>query len=97
MSYQAKHEKIVKEIKRLRNLRYTWNQIRDTLFDQNAPTISTLQRWVKGHKSPTPLREMPFPIPSKHKKEVEEVFIRQLRSMGLTSKEIETELKKLIP
>ena len=98
MSYQVKHEEIVKEIRRLRDLRYTWNQIRDTLFDcPNPPHIATLQRWAKGHKSPTPVRELPFPIVPKYKEEVREVFIRQLRSMGWTSEEIKEEIKKLIP
>jgi hypothetical protein len=70
----------------------------ETLFDcPNPPHIATLQRWAKGHKSPTPSHELPFPIVPKYKEEVREVFIRQLRSMGWTSEEIKAEIKKLIP
>ena len=98
MSYQVKHKDIVKQIKRLRDLRYTWRQIRETLFDgPNPPSIGTLQNWIKGHPPVTPPQELPHPILPKYKEEVREVFIRQLRSMGWTSEEIKAEIKKLIP
>jgi hypothetical protein len=38
-----------------------------------------------------------YAIPKKNKDLIEEVFIRQLRSMGMTSEEIKKELQKLIP
>ena len=38
-----------------------------------------------------------YVIPKKNKDLVQEVFIRQLRSMGMTSEEIKKELQKLIP
>lgn len=98
MSYQVRHKEIVKEIKRLRDLRYTWRQVRDTLFDDpNPPHIATLQRWVKGHKSPPPSHELPFKIVPRYEDQVREVFVRQLRSMGFTEEEIKKEIKKLIP
>ena len=91
-------EQLVEEIKRLRDLRYTWKQIRETLFkESNPPGIATLQRWAKGHKSPTPIHKQPFKIVPKYEEEVRDVFIRQLRSMGWTSQEIKKEIKRLIP
>ncbi len=93
-----RNEKIVKEIKRLRNLNYTWKQVRETLFDEsNAPVVSTLQNWVKGYKSPPPIRHQAFKILPQYEDDVREVFIRQLRSMGYTSQEIKKELKMLLP
>lgn len=38
-----------------------------------------------------------YVIPKKNKDLIEEVFIKQLRSMGMTSEEIKKELQKLIP
>jgi len=92
------NEKLINEIKRLRDLRYTWKQVRETLFDEtNPPSIATLQRWVKGHKSPIPIRHQAFKILPQYEDDVREVFVRQLRSMGYTSQEINKELKILLP
>jgi DNA-binding transcriptional MerR regulator len=92
------NEKLINEIKRLRDLRYTWKQVRETLFKEaNPPGIATLQRWVKGHKPPIPIHEKPCKILPEYEDKVREVFIRQLRSMGYTSQEIKKELKMLLP
>lgn len=92
------NEKLINEIKRLRDLRYTWKQVRETLFDEtNPPSIATLQRWAKGHKPPIPIREKAFKILPEYEDDVREVFIRQLRSMGWTPEDIKKELKMLLP
>ena len=93
-------EQLRKEINRLRSLRYTWRQIKETLFDgPNPPCIATIQRWSRGlipNQAP-PIHERPYPIVPKHKEEVREVFIKQLKSMGYNERQIKEELKRLIP
>ncbi len=92
------NEKLINEIKRLRSLRYTWKQVRETLFKEaNPPSIATLQRWLKGYKPPPPIHETAYKILPQYEDDVREVFIRQLRSMGYTPQEIKKELKILLP
>ena len=87
-------EDLIKEINRLRLMRYTWKQIQLKLFkDPNPPSIPSLQRWAKGEG---PVYCKAYPIPPEHQDEVRRIFIKQLKKMGFNSSEIKKELKKLI-
>ena len=86
---------LIEEIKRLRDLKYTWRQVQEALFqDGSAPSVPTLMRWARGKGQ---VYYKTLRIPDENKDEIREVFIRQLKSMGFNSSEIKRELKKLIP
>ena len=38
-----------------------------------------------------------FKIPESKREEAQEIFVRQLKSMGMSSEEIKKELKRLLP
>tara|TARA_B100001094_G_C17873955_1_gene643479 strand:- start:190 stop:474 length:285 start_codon:yes stop_codon:yes gene_type:complete len=91
-------EQLIKEINRLRLLRYTWKQIKETLFtESNPPSIATIKRWAKGAPTSIPLHQQPLRIAAKYEEEVREVFVKQLKKMGYNNQEIKKELKRLIP
>ena len=86
---------LIEEIKTLRELKYTWKQIQETLFQEGSvPSIQTLMRWVKGTGQ---IYFKTVKIPLEHKDEIEKIYIRQLQKMGFTSSEIKKELKNLMP
>lgn len=92
-------EKIIKKTYELRKQGYSFKQIHSKIQDLGPlPHFRTLRIWINQSRLGDPGGyNKPFLIPGKNKEEVQEVYIKQLASMGFSKKEILQELKTLIP
>jgi len=94
---------MTKRIIDLKKKGVSWKELYTLIREEfeDAPSNASIRRRyynrVSGREvSLNPSLDGGYPIPLKNTELIEEIFTRQLRSMGLSSKEIQKEVKRLI-
>ena len=94
---------MTKRIIELKNQGVSWTKLYPIIREEfeDAPSNASIRRRyynrVSGRKvSLNPSLNGGWDIPLRNTELIEEIFTRQLQSMGLSSKEIQKELKRLI-
>jgi intein-encoded DNA endonuclease-like protein len=94
---------MTKRIVELKKQGVSWSELYTLIREEfeDAPSKASIRRRyynrVSGRKvSLSPSLNGGWDIPLRNTELIEEIFTRQLRSMGLSSKEIQKELKRLI-
>ena len=94
---------MTKRIIDLKEQGVSWTKLYSLIREEfeDAPSNASIRRRyynrVSGRKvSLNPLKNGGYPIPLRNTELIEEIFTRQLRSMNLSSEEIQKELKRLI-
>ena len=94
---------MTKRIIDLKKQGVSWTKLYPLIREEfeDAPSNASIRRRyynrVSGRKvSLNPLKNGGWDIPLRNTELIEEIFTRQLRSMGLSSKEIQKEVKRLI-
>lgn len=91
-------QEIIKLTVELKEEGYRWVDIYEILQDgfKDLPNLRTVKIWYyRRMHIDQPVKA--FPIPPKHREEVEAAFVSQLAIMGFSKNEIMKELKNILP